>query len=117
MKKIVIMFSMMLGAVGITNAQKPAVVTSNEKGWQHIGQTSASFKSQSESIEVLGADEFTAIRLKVEEAPLHIEKLQVFYESGDSEEITVRSQFNPGTETRVINLKHPDRALLRVSFT
>jgi hypothetical protein len=119
MKKIMMMFSMMLGAMGFADifAQKPAVVTSNEPGWQHIGQVSASFKSQKESIEVLGADEFTAIRLKVSQAPLHIEKLQVVYESGDTEDIDVRSQINAGTETRVISLKHPDRDIARVSFT
>jgi hypothetical protein len=119
MKKIAMMFSMMLGVIGFTDlfAQKPAVVTSNERGWQHIGQISANFKSQKESIEVLGADEFAAIKIKVTEAPLHIERLQVFYESGASEDIDVRSQINPGTETRVINLKHPDRDIARVTFT
>ncbi|RAV99992.1 DUF2541 family protein [Pseudochryseolinea flava] len=117
MKKIGVMFSIMLGAIGFANAQKPAVVTSNEKGWQHIGQVSASFKSQTESIEVIGADEFTSIKIKVSEAPLHIDQLKVVYESGAIEEINVRSQINEGTETRVINLKHPDRDIARVTFT
>jgi hypothetical protein len=119
MKKIAMMFSMMLGVMGFTDlfAQKPAVVTSNEPGWQHIGQVSASFKSQKESIEVLGADEFTAIKIKVSEAPLHIDRLQVIYESGASQDIDVKTQINPGTETRVIKLDHPDRDIARVSFT
>ncbi len=119
MKRTVVMFLMTLAVMCYTKmyAQKPAVVSSNEPGWQHIGQTSASFKMQNESIEVLGADEFTAIKLKVTEAPLHIERLQVFYESGDMEEIDVRSELSPNAETRVITLKHPDRDINKVAFT
>jgi hypothetical protein len=119
MKRVMVMFFIVLGAFFYTEtyAQKPAVVTGNEPGWKHIGQTTASFKMQNESIAVLGADEFTALKLKVSEAKLHIERLQVFYESGDMEDIDVRKHFSAGTESRVINLKHPDRDIKKVSFT
>jgi hypothetical protein len=119
MKKTVVSLVIVLAILCYTNiyAQKPAVVSSNEAGWQHIGQTTASFKSQSESIAILGADEFTAIKLKVTEAPLHIERLQVFYESGDMEEIDVRSEIGANNETKVIKLKHPDRDINKVAFT
>src|SRR3989337_262683 len=119
MKTTIVMFGMMLGLTCYTSlfAQKPSVVSSNDAGCQHIGQTTASFATQNESIEVLGADEFTAIRLKVKEAPLHIERLQVFYESGEMKEIDVRSELNTNGETRVITLKHPDRDINKVAFT
>lgn len=119
MKKTGFMLIIMLAIFCYTEmyAQKPAVVSSNEPGWQHIGQTTASFKTQNESIEVLGADEFTAIKLKVTEAPLHLERLQVFYESGDMEEIDVRKDISADDETRVIKLKHPDRDIDKVAFT
>jgi hypothetical protein len=119
MKKTVVSLVIMLAILCYTNiyAQKPAVVSSNEAGWQHIGQTTASFKTQNESIAVLGADEFTAIKLKVTEAPLHIERLQVFYESGDMEEIDVRSEIGANAETKVIKLKHPDRDINKIAFT
>ena len=97
--------------------QKPAVVTSNDPGWQRIGQITASFKMTSESIVVLGADEFEAIKLRVDDAPINIERLQVFYESGDMEEIDVRSVLRAGSETRTINLKHPTRDIQKVAFT
>lgn len=117
MKSIIgILFAAIL-CITTVYAQKPAVVSSNDAGWQHIGQTTASFKSENESIEVLGADEFSAIKLKVTDAPLHIERLQVFYESGDMEEINVRSNIKPEGETRVIKLKHPDRDISKVAFT
>ena len=119
MKKIEVKFLFVLAMLCYLNtyAQKPAVVSSNEPGWQHIGQTTASFKSQNESIQVLGADEFSAIKLKVMEAPLEIERLQVFYESGDMEEIMVGKEIGKDNESRVIKLKHPDRDIKKVAFT
>lgn len=109
---------LMLAAIGFTaHAQKPAVVANNEAGWKHIGQVTASFKTTSESIVVLGADEFQAIKLKVSEAPIHIERVQVFYESGQMEELDVKAELSEGAETRVINLSNPKRDISKVAFT
>jgi uncharacterized protein YdhG (YjbR/CyaY superfamily) len=117
MKKIFVsMFAVMAGALSVF-AQKPAVVSSNKPGWQHIGHTTASFKMQNESISVLGADEFTALKIKVTEAGLELERMQVFYESGDMEEINLKEHFGKGNESRVINLKHPDKDIQKVAFT
>ena len=98
-------------------AQKPAVVATNEPGWTHIGHTTASFKTQNESIVVLGADEFSALKIKVTEAAMRLDRMQVFYESGDMEEIDLRKHFGEGTESRAINLKHHDRDIAKVAFT
>lgn len=98
-------------------AQKPGVVLTDEPGWQKIGETVASFKSQNESIAVIGADEFSAIKIKVEDAPLHIERLQVFYESGDMEEIDVKKRIRAGGESDVFRLENPDRDIQKVAFT
>jgi vacuolar-type H+-ATPase subunit H len=98
-------------------SQKPGVVTSNSPGWKKIGETTASFQSQNESIAVLGADEFSAIKLKVTNAPIEIERLQVFYESGDMEDIDVGNQLQAGAETRSISLKNPTRDIQKIAFT
>lgn len=103
--------------VHTARAQKPGVVLSNEPGWQKIGETEASFKSQDESIAVIGADEFQAIKLKVEEAPLQIERLQVFYESGDMQEIDVQKKIQPGEESDAFKLDNPTRDIQKVAFT
>src|SRR5687768_6964786 len=83
MKKLMVGIVLALFAWNIQPAiaQKPGVVIGNEPGWQKIGETVASFKSQDESISVIGADEFSAIKIRVKDAPLEIERMQVFYES------------------------------------
>ena len=113
----VILTALFVWNTDIAHAQKPGVVLDNDPGWQKIGETIASFKEQDESIAVLGADEFAAIKIKVKDAPLQIERLQVFYESGEMEEIDVKKQIQEGSESQVIRLEHPDRDIQKVAFT
>lgn len=118
MKKACVILLVLLGLlVNVGYSQKPAVVGDNDPGWKRIGQVTASFKKQSESISVLGADEFTAIKLKVSEAPISIERVQVFYESGDMEELDVRSKLEDGSETATLKLTKPYRDIKKVAFT
>jgi hypothetical protein len=112
------MVMIMLTAAFATNvkAQKPAVVVSNKPGWHKIGETTANFKVERDVLEVLGADKFKAIKLKVTDASIHIYDLEVYYESGDKEDIQVRQDLKRGEETRVIDLKGKERALKKVVF-
>src|SRR4051812_35574816 len=104
MKKIIGVFAAMGLFFNTTFAQKPAVVADNDPGWKRIGQVTASFKTTNESNVVMGTDEFQAIKLKGSDAPIQIDRLQVFYESGDMEEINVKRELKEGAETRVVNL-------------
>lgn len=114
---VVILMALFVWNTDVAYAQKPGVVLDNDPGWQKIGETIASFKEQDESIAVLGADEFAAIKIRVEDAPLQIERLQVFYESGEMEEIEVKGKMNAGSESKVFRLEHPDRDIRKVAFT
>jgi hypothetical protein len=116
-KAAIILVVLIAAVVNLGYTQKPAIVTKTEPGWTKIGEITASFKMQDESIVVLGADEFDAIKLKVTDAPINIERVQVFYESGDMEELDVRSSLNAGSETRVMNLEQPNRDIKKVAFT
>jgi hypothetical protein len=119
MKKLMVVILMSLFAWGINTAraQKPGIVLNNSPGWKKIGETVASFKTQNESIAVIGADEFAAIKLKVEDAPLSIDRLQVFYESGDMQEIDVKKHIGSGGESEVFTLEKPGRDIQKVAFT
>lgn len=118
-KPMVVIFLMALFAWNITSvyAQKPGIVFSDEPGWTHIGETVASFKSEAESIMVIGADEFSAIKIKVEDAPLEIERCQVFYSNGEMEEIDISQRIQPGQQSDVFRLKNPDTGIQKVAFT
>lgn len=112
-------FVVLMGLITLVTsafAQKPGVVTSNEPGWRKIGETTASFNMQTESIVVLGADKFSAIKLKVTDAPITIERLQVVYESGEVQDIEVLNKLNIGAETRSMDIEG-DEDIQKVVFT
>jgi hypothetical protein len=119
MKKSVVILIVLLAAfAGRAFAQDPAIVTSNKPGWHKIGETTASFKAENESIIVLGADKFQSIKIKVTDAPINIESMQVFYENGEVEKISVQNELKAGAETRVIDLKNgKTMELKKVVFT
>jgi hypothetical protein len=115
MKRTTCILMSFLFASFLSFAQKPGVVTSKEPGGHKIGQVTASFKMETESIVAMGADVFKSIKLKVKDAPINLELLQVYYESGEMEDIPVKSTLQAGEETRVIDIKQKD--IKKVSFT
>ena len=87
-----ILFALSVFVIGFASAafaQEPGIVTSSKPGWHKIGDVKASFSTEQESISVIGADKFKSIKLKVTDAPINIQKLQVYYESGEVEDISV----------------------------
>jgi dihydrofolate reductase len=116
--KIVMVLLLFAGlAANQAMAQDPGIVTSDKAGWHKIGEVKANFKLENESIVVMGADRFKSIKLKVTDAPINIEKVTVYYESGDAEELSVRNELKAGAETRVLDLKGNDRELKKVVFS
>jgi hypothetical protein len=118
MKKVTLVF-MLLSAILLNSAyaQEPSVMLSDKPGWHKIGEVKADFKMENQSISVLGNDEFKSILLKVTDAPINILDLQVFYESGETEEIDVKNELQPGSETRKIDLKGSGKDIQKVVFT
>lgn len=108
---------MVITSWSFTMAQQPGIVMDNTERWQKIGETTISFRAEDESIVVLGADEFEALKLKVTGAPIVIDRLQVFYESGQMEELNVEAELKEGAETQAYQLKHRGREIQKVAFT
>jgi hypothetical protein len=117
MKKHVILLLMTVAYYCGAFAQEPAVVTSDKPGWHKIGEVKADFKTESESIVVFGKDEFKSIKLKVTDAPININKVTVYYESGKVQDIPVTGTVLPGAETGVYALERPSEELEKVSFS
>jgi ribosomal protein L21E len=97
--------------------QKPAVVADSKPGWHRIAGLEADFSKGNESVHIMGNDEFKALRFRVEDAPIHIERMQVFYESGDMEDIDVKSAMAAGETSKVFQLKHEGRDIAKIAFT
>jgi hypothetical protein len=116
MKKTLLILMVTFFTVSVLYAQKPEIITSKKAGWHKIGEANVNFKADKDKFIIMGADRFKAIKVKVTDAPVHIENLEVTYENGDMEDIPIRSSLKAGAETRVINLKKKDAELKAVEF-
>jgi hypothetical protein len=120
MKKILNVGLLVAGLMAASVAsfgQKPAVVADSKPGWHRIAGLEADFSKGNESVHIMGNDEFQAIKLRVEDAPIHIERMQIFYESGDMEDVDVKSAMAIGETSKVFQLKHAGRDISKIAFT
>lgn len=116
MKKIIIALLAIAGSYGISAGQQPAVMVSDKAGWHKIGETTVDFKRDRDEILVMGADRFAAIKFKVSDAPIDLQDLEVYYESGDQQNIAVRTPIEAGMESRKIDLNGGERNLKKIVF-
>jgi len=100
----------------VLHAQKPEVVTNNKPGWHKIGDATVDFKSDKDAFLIMGKDKFKAIQIKVTDAPVRMEDMQVYYDGGGKEDIQVRSDFKPGSESKIIELQKATGGLNKVTF-
>ena len=115
-------FILLVFALMFCNALKAQVaVYGNKPGWYRIAQKSVDFRSDQDQVEIVGADKFKAIQLKVTDARIHFEDLNVIYDLPGvtqefKEDISVRSDFKPGDKTRIIYLKYPCLKINKIRF-
>ncbi len=82
--------------------------------WEHIGTQQADFKADRDEIKVRGNDKYKSIKLCVEVAPLRMKDLDLVYGNGEHQDIKVRADFQPGSCTRIIDLKGKKRNIDKV---
>jgi hypothetical protein len=115
MKKIAILVLLAMAVVyGSANAQ--SVVLSDKTGWHKIGSRTIDFKNDKDEITVMGADKFSSIKFKVNDAPVNLQNVEVYYETGDNQKIAVNSPIGPSMESKSYNLEGGERSLKKISF-
>ena len=117
MKKVVIIAMMALAATcNVALAQQPAVIVSDKTGWHKIGETNVKFEKETDEIVVMGADRFASIKFKIEEAPIDLISLEIYYESGDKQNIQINTPVKAPGESRIIDLNGGERSLKKIVF-
>jgi hypothetical protein len=115
MKKIAI-FVLLAMAVVYGSASAQAVVVSDKTGWHKIGSRTIDFKNDKDEITVMGADKFSSIKFMVKDAPVNLKDVQVYYETGDKQDISVNSPIGPSMESKSYNLNGGERSLKKIAF-
>jgi hypothetical protein len=105
-------------AVTAASAQQVAQPRQGAAGsWRLIGTVQANYAADHDSIVVQGPyDNFRRLKIKVTDAPLNLQRMQVSYDNGGTEKIDVRQQIARGGESRVIDLPGESRSLRRIDF-
>jgi hypothetical protein len=104
-KKTILLLFTLIAHIAPANAQKTPATSNNKAGWYKIGDVTANFKLDNESIMVIGGVKFKAIKLKVLDASINIEAVDIYYESGNIETTLLKSTITKGAETRIIEIK------------
>lgn len=105
-----------VGTFGAANAQTPAVMVSDKTGWHEIAEKTVDFQKESDEIVVMGADRFASIKFKVEDAPIYLTSLEIYYESGDNQKVDVNMPVQLKGFSRVIDLNGGERSLKKIVF-
>lgn len=118
MKKVaMIILLAVTGSYGTAKAQQPGVVVSDKTGWHKIGETTVDFKKERDEVAVIGADRFASIKFKVTDAPIDLMDMEVYYESGDKQNIKINQPIKAaGGESRSIDLNGGERNLKKIVF-
>lgn len=111
MKRIAIISAVLLLAVGLS------AFSLMQPKWELLGKRDVNYAVDHDEIFVTAAEgTFTAIKIKVLAAPVHINDLKVHYRNGQVEDVQVRSEIPAGGETRVIDLTGNERIIKKVTF-
>jgi hypothetical protein len=61
-------------------------------------------------------DDFSKIKLRITDAPLHIYDMKIYFDNGDVQDVALKTNFRQGEETRVIDLAGGLRHLRKIEF-
>jgi hypothetical protein len=85
--------------------------------WVKLGTRLVNFGLDRDEIIVTGQEGvFDAIKIKVYGAPVNMHKVVVHYRNGTSQEIELRNNFAPGSESRVCDLTGNERIIVKIVF-
>ncbi|MBI2270404.1 MAG: hypothetical protein HYU69_08620 [Bacteroidetes bacterium] len=116
MKKLILLSLLIVGSYSGIYSQKPAIVTSDKSGWHKIGETTVNFKTETDEIAVMGADRFAFIKIKVNDASIHLTSFDIHFETGDKQSVIIGQEIKAPGETRVVQLTGGERSIKKVSF-
>jgi hypothetical protein len=105
MKKIfIIVMLAFAGSVQLVQAQKPVIVLSDKAGWHKLGETTVNFQKEFDEILVIGANRFESIKFMVNDAPIKLTSLEVFYVGNTKKSFKINNSIKDAGESRIIHL-------------
>lgn len=115
-KILLVILLVISGLTSTVNAQQTKILLNDNTGWRRIGKTVVDFQKERDVIHMLGSNRFAAIKFQVQNAPIDLKEIEVFYQSGDSQKIQINSPIKAEGYSRVIDLNGGERNLKKIAF-
>jgi hypothetical protein len=115
-KAIIIVLLAITGSYGRLWAQVPEIITSDKTGWHKIGETTVDFKKEKDEIVIVGADRFASIKFKVDDAPIELVSMEVYFDKGGKQDIKVNMPIKAPGDSKEFELKGGEQDLKKVVF-
>lgn len=93
-----------------------AATTGPAFAWDQIGARDVRDRTDRDTIYLNGHRQFERIKLCVYRNPVHFYDLDVRFNNGGHQDVSVRSRINPGQCTRAIDLNGDDRDIATISM-
>lgn len=84
--------------------------------WDLVGARDVRDRTDRDTIALEGHRQFQRIKLCVYRQPVHFYDLDVRFQNGGHQDVSIRSRINPGECTRAIDLNGDDRDITTISM-
>jgi len=102
MKKLVLLLLLVASSASVL-AQTPKVVVSDKEGWHKIGETTVSHEKEADKIQIIGANRFASIKIKVTDAPIRLEHFDINFDNGETKNVKIGQEIKSEGETSAVN--------------
>jgi hypothetical protein len=128
MKKVFLSMLLTIGVFGLALGQQSSQSSSSsqdkDKGWEKIGEKTVNlsedhgiFNWNTDREKTVNADEkYSAIKFKAKDAPVSLTKVEVQYDNGKKQDLSLNTPISTGSESKVLPLDSQEK-LDKVTFS
>ncbi len=87
-----------------------------EEGWEILGERKVDFVTDKDQITVSSRNEFTALRLRIEDREVRINYLKIYFRNGDVLQPAVNELIGANQNSRIIDLAKEGRPIDKIEF-
>src|SRR6188768_654741 len=114
MKNTIIIFLLLVIAAC---SKKTTLVVSDRDGWQKIEESIVNFEKEREEITLVGSNSFAKLRLVVFDAAIELHDMEIFYENGRKQEVSLKLKMQEDEKSRIIDVYGKESPITKVIFT
>ena len=88
----------------------------DQAGWQKIGEKTIDLNKGQDELTLNTPEKYKAIRVKTENTAVDFTKLQLYYDTGNKQDVSMDTPIMANSESQVINLSETNHILKKIVF-